>query len=139
MKRSFLTGLAASSTLFNMADSMKIGRGAFILFEGIDRCGKTTQSALISKHCNLKSPSELIRFPDRKSSIGQLIDSYLQSTSNLNDQAIHLLFSANRWESSTGLEAKLNTGINLVSVIDVEILQCHGHYISFYSIICSDM
>lgn len=99
-----------------MADSMKVGRGAFILFEGIDRCGKTTQSALIGKHCNLKSPSELIRFPDRKSSIGQLIDSYLQSTSNLNDQAIHLLFSANRWESSTGLEAKLNAGINLVSI-----------------------
>jgi len=25
------------------------GRGAFILFEGIDRCGKTTQVALLDK------------------------------------------------------------------------------------------
>jgi dTMP kinase len=27
-----------------------------------------------------------------------MIDSYLKSTSELDDHAIHLLFSANRWE-----------------------------------------
>lgn len=114
MKRLLSTSFALSS-IANMSESLKIGRGAFVLFEGIDRCGKSTQSELISKYCQSKYPTELIRFPDRKSSIGQLIDSYLQSTSNLNDQAIHLLFSANRWESSTGLEAKLNAGTTLVT------------------------
>lgn len=114
MKR--FVSLAATAFL-NMSEGLKqqTGRGAFILFEGIDRCGKSTQSELISNKLSKESKiTELIRFPDRTSSIGQLINSYLQSTSNLNDQAIHLLFSANRWESSTGLEAKLNSGINLV-------------------------
>jgi thymidylate kinase len=35
---------------------------------------------------------------DRTTSIGKMIDSYLQSKSELDDRAIHLLFSANRWE-----------------------------------------
>jgi len=35
---------------------------------------------------------------DRTTAIGKMIDSYLQSKSELDDRAIHLLFSANRWE-----------------------------------------
>ena len=32
----------------------------------------------------------------------------------MNDQTIHLLFSANRWEASSSLESKLAAGTNLV-------------------------
>ncbi len=35
---------------------------------------------------------------DRSTPIGKLIDSYLQSQSEMDDRSIHLLFSANRWE-----------------------------------------
>lgn len=35
---------------------------------------------------------------DRTTPIGKLIDSYLRSESEMDDRAIHLLFSANRWE-----------------------------------------
>ena len=35
---------------------------------------------------------------DRTTAIGQMIDSYLRSASELDDHAVHLLFSANRWE-----------------------------------------
>ena len=35
---------------------------------------------------------------DRTTAIGRMIDAYLQSQSELDDRAIHLLFSANRWE-----------------------------------------
>ena len=38
-------------------------------------------------------------FLDRTTAIGQSINSYLQGTTELEDHAIHLLFSANRWES----------------------------------------
>lgn len=35
---------------------------------------------------------------DRTTQIGKMIDSYLRSQSEMDDRAIHLLFSANRWE-----------------------------------------
>jgi dTMP kinase len=96
---------------------MSSTRGAFILFEGIDRCGKTTQSGLLMNHMATKQSTELIRFPDRTSTIGQLINSYLTSSStNIDDHTIHLLFSANRWEASANLKSKLEAGTNLVSV-----------------------
>eukprot|EP01041_Mallomonas_annulata_P005215 gene5215-10435_t len=90
------------------------GRGAFILFEGIDRCGKSTQSSMLSQFLSITMMSELIRFPNRTSCIGQLINSYLASTSDMNDQTIHLLFSANRWEASKEIESKLASGCTLV-------------------------
>jgi dTMP kinase len=57
---------------------------------------------------------EDIRFPNRESHIGQLINSYLSSASNLSDQTIHLLFSANRWEQARDIEEKLKAGTTLV-------------------------
>ena len=39
-----------------------------------------------------------LNYIDRTTPIGQMIDAYLRSTSELDDHAIHLLFSANRWE-----------------------------------------
>lgn len=38
--------------------------------------------------------------PDRSTSIGQMIDSYLKNDSQQEDHVIHLLFSANRWEAA---------------------------------------
>lgn len=35
---------------------------------------------------------------DRSTKIGGMINAYLQSETELDDRAIHLLFSANRWE-----------------------------------------
>ena len=71
-------------------------RGAFIVFEGIDRCGKSSQVEMLGKAI---AGAENIRFPNRTSSIGKLINSYLAETgANMSDQTIHLLFSANRWE-----------------------------------------
>ena len=90
-------------------------RGAFILFEGIDKCGKTTQSTLLVNALNKANiPSELIQFPNRKTPIGNLIDNYLTNKCTLHDRTIHLLFSANRWELFTEMIDKLNNGITLV-------------------------
>ena len=35
---------------------------------------------------------------DRTTEIGKMIDAYLKNTAEMDDRAIHLLFSANRWE-----------------------------------------
>jgi dTMP kinase len=103
------------------------GRGAFILFEGMDRCGKSTQVQLLRQHLQAASSSsavEDIRFPNRDSHVGQLINSYLSSASNLNDQAIHLLFSANRWEQASDIRDKLSAGTTLVGAVCMCMCMC---------------
>ncbi|KAI5955574.1 CDC8 [Candida theae] len=72
------------------------GRGQLILIEGLDRSGKSTQASILASKF---SQSKLIKFPDRSTSIGKLINEYLTNKEfQLSDQAAHLLFSANRWE-----------------------------------------
>lgn len=121
-----LYSIAMASSTINSLSLPK--RGAFILFEGIDRCGKTTQCELLVKYLNSLTPeqtteksqisptAEFIRFPNRKSTIGQLINQYLSTTepTSINDHTIHLLFSANRWEENDSIYTKLRSGTTLV-------------------------
>lgn len=109
-----MTNTKTSTRVVAMAAS-KAARGAFILFEGVDRCGKTTQSALLVE--TLKKAgveAELWRYPDRTTGMGITINSYLQSETEMDDGAIHLLFAANRWEKKKLMENKLKDGITLV-------------------------
>jgi hypothetical protein len=39
-------------------------RRAFIPFEGVDRCGKTTQANRLVEHLKKEGPTEFMRFPD---------------------------------------------------------------------------
>lgn len=90
-------------------------RGAFIVLEGLDRSGKTSQSSgLVSYLEGLGHPTELWRFPDRSTSIGHMISAYLSNQSQLDDHTIHLLYSANRWEKSSLLETQLKSGTTLI-------------------------
>jgi dTMP kinase len=90
-------------------------RGIFIVFEGIDRCGKTTQAIKLvefMKQNNL--PCEHLRFPDRTTPIGKLIDEYLRNKVQMHDRMIHLLFAANRWESQPKLAEYLWSGRHVI-------------------------
>jgi len=90
-------------------------RGAFILLEGVDRCGKTTQCSLLLKHLLSISVAAVgMRFPERTTSVGQLINGYLASGQDLDDRAVHLLFSANRWEAAPKLAQDLADGKTVV-------------------------
>ncbi|KAK8802130.1 hypothetical protein WA158_006524 [Blastocystis sp. Blastoise] len=91
-------------------------RGAIILLEGCDRAGKTTQTLSLLHHLQdtYHIPCKLYRFPDRNSTIGQQINSYLQNKSDLNDCAIHLLFSANRWELYDSIKKDIENGITII-------------------------
>ncbi|KAJ8085112.1 Thymidylate kinase [Marasmius tenuissimus] len=92
-------------------------RAPFIVVEGLDRSGKTTQTAsLCSRLEQADHRVALMKFPDRTTAIGKMIDSYLRSQSELDDHAIHLLFSANRWELAQTIETHLNA--NTVVVCD---------------------
>jgi dTMP kinase len=100
-------------------------QGKFIVVEGLDRSGKSTQCERLAKALqedgltvtHLRFPGKCCKTlnqgiranilraivfahlsPDRSTPIGKLIDDYLKKKADIEDHAIHLLFSANRWE-----------------------------------------
>lgn len=119
----------------NSPPSKSLARGTFIAIEGLDRAGKTTQiQRLASRLKNHGKRVWLTRFPgtltppdlcrtntlvnrklDRTSLIGQMITSYLQGKSQIEDHVVHLLFSANRWEFAQEIESNIAAGITVIS------------------------
>ncbi|XP_030750500.1 thymidylate kinase [Sitophilus oryzae] len=93
-----------------------VKRGALIVIEGVDRSGKSTQcKRLVSSLKEKNIPAELMCFPDRTTSTGKLISEYLRNKEcKLNDQTIHLLFSANRWENFDKMKSLLCNGTNII-------------------------
>ncbi|ODM20884.1 Thymidylate kinase [Aspergillus cristatus] len=90
-------------------------RGALIVVEGLDRAGKSSQCECLRDALQKQGHSvKYIRFPDRTTSIGKLINSYLRGESQLDDHSIHLLFSANRWEIASAIEENINNGITVI-------------------------
>ena len=83
-------------------------RGYFIVIEGGDRAGKSTQAKALSEYMQnkghlvemMKYPGILLAFNSERvnSLTGPLIQNYLSCKNQLSDEAIHLIFSANRWE-----------------------------------------
>ncbi|KAH8401379.1 hypothetical protein KR009_005039 [Drosophila setifemur] len=90
-------------------------RGALIIIEGCDRTGKSTQTRLLAELFKSKGiPTANMHFPERSSSIGQVINGYLTNSKDLSDEVIHLLFSANRWEQTKQMRQQLLAGITLI-------------------------
>lgn len=89
-------------------------RGLFLVFEGLDRSGKSTQSRGLAKRLEEKGDARWMCFPDRKLASGILIDMYLRRMIEMPDDAIHLLFSANRWEVAPLIVEQLNCGISVI-------------------------
>ncbi|KAG0155653.1 hypothetical protein PDIDSM_2826 [Penicillium digitatum] len=90
-------------------------RGALIVVEGLDRAGKSSQCEMLRDSLSRQGRVvKYIRFPDRTTPIGQLIDSYLRGTSHQDDHSIHLLFSANRWEIAKSIEEDITNGKTVI-------------------------
>ena len=85
-------------------------RGIFVVIEGLDRCGKSTQAKRLVDNIGTDHCTEMC-FPDRETMIGKLINTLLTSDRNdvtLNHQSMHLLFSANRWERNDDIKKILS-------------------------------
>lgn len=100
--------------LFRCCSIMK--RGALIVLEGVDRAGKSTQAKkLVESLIKRDIPAELITFPDRTTHTGKLISQYLSdSNCKIDDHAINLLFTANRWENADKMRKKIAEGTTLI-------------------------
>jgi Thymidylate kinase len=67
----FDTYLFFSSPDYHQVMASQIPRGAFIVFEGCDRSGKTTQAKKLVDYLNKNNiPSQFVNFPDRTISTG---------------------------------------------------------------------
>ncbi|CAG8960233.1 hypothetical protein HYFRA_00012752 [Hymenoscyphus fraxineus] len=107
--------MAISEAYPHREPSSPVSRGAFIVIEGLDRAGKTTQvqklcDTLYTQGHNVKA----LRFPDRTTPIGKMINSYLENTTEMDDHAIHLLFSANRWERASYIKQQISLGTTII-------------------------
>ncbi|KAL1297758.1 hypothetical protein AAFC00_006295 [Neodothiora populina] len=92
-----------------------MARGKLIVFEGLDRAGKSTQCERLVQHFEGNGiPIKHQRFPDRTTPIGQMIDNYLRGQSEQEDHVIHLLFSANRWEAAAAIRAAITVGTTVI-------------------------
>jgi len=92
-----------------------MSRGVFILFEGVDHSGKTTQAKMLIESLNENGvPCKLLRFPDRTTATGKMINEYLAGKNDSNMRVMHLLFAANRWEAAKEIVRLLKEGVNLV-------------------------
>ncbi|KUI62419.1 Thymidylate kinase [Cytospora mali] len=108
-------GDATASSATTTAQGPGNGRGAFIVLEGLDRSGKTTQVKLLESRLAEEGRAvQLMRFPDRTTPTGQIINEYLSSSTTLPDQSIHLLFTANRWESAPTITSLLSQGTTII-------------------------
>ncbi|PPQ69374.1 hypothetical protein CVT26_002529 [Gymnopilus dilepis] len=98
-----------------MSNPTSSRRAPFIVIEGLDRSGKTTQTSKLAQRLEGSGvDTKLVKFPDRTTPIGKMIDSYLRSASDLDDHAVHLLFSANRWELAPTIERLLTAGTTVI-------------------------
>ncbi|KAK9323967.1 thymidylate kinase-domain-containing protein [Lipomyces orientalis] len=99
------------------AEGPKSSRGLLVLLEGLDRAGKTTQCQLLYEKLATELGADRVRVqkvPDRSTQIGQAINAYLVSKTHLPDEAIHLLFSANRWELRESILSSLAAGQTVI-------------------------
>lgn len=95
--------------------SAALRRGLFVVFEGCDRTGKSTQvAALLKTLSKTRAGAVGIRFPNRSSATGQMIDKYLKGKTAMSVQAMHLIFSANRWEDEKMISETLASGKHVV-------------------------
>ncbi|KAI8143506.1 thymidylate kinase-domain-containing protein [Fennellomyces sp. T-0311] len=109
--RAYELALGSASTRY----LKKVMRGLFIVVEGCDRSGKSTQcERLLNRFKAEGRDARLVKFPDRTTQTGQMIDGYLKQSRQLDDHAIHLLFSANRWEAMDQLAGYLKAGTTLI-------------------------
>ncbi|XP_052759345.1 uncharacterized protein LOC113511553 isoform X2 [Galleria mellonella] len=58
--------------------------------------------------------AEYTNFPARYTEIGRTIHNYLTFKNNISDEAVHLLFSANRWERAQDIIKILEQGTSLI-------------------------
>jgi dTMP kinase len=82
-----------------------------VVIEGIDQSGKHTQTVLLAKKLRKEHYRvEILDFPNYYSPSGKIIKQFLQGhQKNFPVQALHMLYSLNRWENLDNIKQALET------------------------------
>lgn len=91
---------------------MYLPKGRIIVFEGIDKAGKTTQAKLLEK--KLGSKCVRIDFPDYSTPVGKEIKRFLDGKRSYPDEVKMMLLSANRWEKKNQIEKIVDKGDTVI-------------------------
>lgn len=91
---------------------MYLPKGKIIVFEGIDKAGKTTQAKLLEK--KLGNKCVRIDFPDYSTPVGKEIRQFLDGKRNYPDEVKMMLLSANRWEKKGEIEKIVSKGTTVI-------------------------
>jgi len=103
-------------------------RGKFIVFEGIDGSGKSTQIQTISKRIQDMKHKVYTTFEPTAGTIGSLIRQMLSGKINTDQRTLAFLFAADRMDhlvnEENGLRKKMDKG---------ELVLCDRYYFSSYA------
>jgi dTMP kinase len=90
-------------------------RGFFIVFEGVDGSGKSTQIDLLSEKLRQAGVDHIIEREPSSGAIGKLIRDYAEAGDRyLTPETEALLFSADRIEHVKRIEGYLNEGVTVI-------------------------
>ena len=87
-------------------------KGKIIVFEGIDKAGKTTQAKLLER--KLGSRCVRIDFPDYSTPVGKEIKQFLDGKRDYPDEVKMILLTANRWEKKIQIEKMVDRGTTVI-------------------------
>lgn len=97
-------------------------KGKFIVFEGIDGCGKTTQAKMLNDYLNSKGINTFLTFEPTDGSVGNLIRDFIKDETvrdNLGQKDFNrlmtYLFMADRVLHLSEINKKLNNGVWVIS------------------------
>jgi len=97
---------------------MKLQKGKFIVLEGTDGSGKSTQLKLLSKYLKNKGIETYCTCEPTESPIGALLRACLTGRLETDEHTIAALFAADRLDhihnSVNGIEKKLNEGVTVL-------------------------
>ena len=102
-------------------------KGKFIVFEGIDGCGKTTQMTHIAQRLKGAGKKCVITCEPTKAEIGKMLRRYLSGEITADSHVIAALFAADR------LDHILRPGGLLDTLEDDVYILCDRYYLSSYA------
>lgn len=90
-------------------------KGKLIVFEGLDKAGKETQSEMLADYLNQKKiPTALRPYPTYESPSGQCIRRYLAGLEYFSQKTINMIYSVNRYETRNWINYLLGTGTTVI-------------------------